>query len=277
MKSVFEETDYLKVIQEKLEFNSTVRGYQTQLARAMKMQTSTFSRVIGGTLHFTREQAADLAEYWKFSKYETQYFLLLVDYARAGTTKLKSLIEEEMNRIKDEVMVIFRKTKTTHSSKAVDEVIFGASWEMRVIHAMVGTTHFNTANTISTRLNLPLDQVSAVLMQMSQMGLIKESKSHRWTNLNPNYAISYPAAKKTATLISRHKAIESVISDHADDFHLTGVLLLNQDTFESEKSSFKELAIRLGQGKNRMGGSAYKTSERATPDAYCLAIDLFRA
>ncbi|MFX6794117.1 hypothetical protein ABTH15_20060, partial [Acinetobacter baumannii] len=59
-------------------------GYKSKLAVAAGCQKSFFSQVLNAHVHRTPEHALGLARFWKLNRLERDYFLELVNHARAG-------------------------------------------------------------------------------------------------------------------------------------------------------------------------------------------------
>ncbi len=67
------------------------------------------SQVMAGSKDFTLEQAKKVAEYFVLPKFETDYFLLLVQIERAGTQDLKNYFREKRDEIKKESLKISKR------------------------------------------------------------------------------------------------------------------------------------------------------------------------
>lgn len=65
------------------------RGHISKMANAMKIQPTLMSMILSGTRELNPENAIELSIYLEHTEIESEYFLLLVQYERAGTYKLK--------------------------------------------------------------------------------------------------------------------------------------------------------------------------------------------
>ena len=63
------------------------------LAETIGCQVSHITNVLSGSGHFNEEQAESAARFFGLNLHETEFFLLLIQYVRAGTTSLKKFYE----------------------------------------------------------------------------------------------------------------------------------------------------------------------------------------
>ena len=77
------------------------RGELQRLAEAARVHPSVITVVLQGARELTLEQAQALAEYFEFTELEERYFLFLVQFARAGTQKLKRTFERQLRELRE--------------------------------------------------------------------------------------------------------------------------------------------------------------------------------
>lgn len=269
---LFNHKTFRAVLEWKLKSHSTERGYQSRLAQAIRTQPSTLSRVIQGGLDLTREQALDMARFWKFNPVETEYFLGLVDLERAGSPTLKTYIEENLDRVRERGKFMFQKPKSVSAEKLKDELKIATSWEIRAIHALMGSDKFHSRSDLANRLNLSEEEVERALQEMAGMGLIAQAKNGKWAIKIFNFTLSNEQAAQTARLIARHKATSSILSRNPNAFHTSGVVSMTAAQYEKYKREFMNLIYALNPK-----GEKPVDVETEEWDAYCVNVDLFRA
>lgn len=90
-KDLFESVDYKQYLIDVLTSNTLGgRGARTTLAQAAGCQLAFISQVLNGNADFSLEQADGISRYLSQNSKERDYFLLLVQYARAGTESLRA-------------------------------------------------------------------------------------------------------------------------------------------------------------------------------------------
>src|SRR5436309_16129314 len=100
-RPLFTYTSYKAYLIDRIEQNKDLRGYQSQLARAAGCQRSFLSQVLNGKFDLSREHAAELSRFWGLDPLETEYFIGLVDLARAGSGHLRKLTETKLATSRD--------------------------------------------------------------------------------------------------------------------------------------------------------------------------------
>lgn len=98
--SLFEFSNYRDYIRYRLNQKREIRGYHSRIARAAGCQKSFLTQVLKEQLNLSRDHAAALTEFFKFSEQEANYFLALVDFERAGTTSLRRMELQRIERLR---------------------------------------------------------------------------------------------------------------------------------------------------------------------------------
>lgn len=101
--NIFDFDNYREFIQRKVQsLQKGGRGEYQKIAKSLRLHTTYLSQVIKGPKNLNQDQSLDLCEYWKLNPLESRYFLLLVDYERAGSQKLRDYVRGQMFQIKEE-------------------------------------------------------------------------------------------------------------------------------------------------------------------------------
>lgn len=82
---VFKAKSYISFIKKQINDNHSVYGYKAKLAEAMGAQRSYLSQILNEKVHITLEQAERLSRYWRLTSLESEYFLDLVSFDKAGS------------------------------------------------------------------------------------------------------------------------------------------------------------------------------------------------
>lgn len=102
MEPIFNFLDYKAYLAARLR-SAAERGAHSQLAIVMGCRPSFVSKVLYRKTHLTPEHAVVLAEYWKLSPTEAEYFRELVQLGRAGSPLLRQVIERRLSTLKEEI------------------------------------------------------------------------------------------------------------------------------------------------------------------------------
>ena len=85
--SVFESLDYKRYMRQQIAAHGDVYGYKSRLAAAAGCQKSYLSQVLNGAHDLTLEHAAGLAAFWQLPRLDGEYFMELVNWARASSPR----------------------------------------------------------------------------------------------------------------------------------------------------------------------------------------------
>src|SRR5437660_270087 len=97
--SLFEYRDYKAYLRDLLsQMPAQGYGVRSKLAQALRCQVAYVSQVFNKEIHFSLEQAEELNRFFGHSHEESDYFLLLVQSARAGTRALKDRIQAQLEQ-----------------------------------------------------------------------------------------------------------------------------------------------------------------------------------
>lgn len=174
---VFDHANYLVVLQEVLAENAGIRGYKSSMARAMGCQASYLSQVLVGKVNITPEQALALADFWNFEELETEFFLTLVNYERAGTERLRRRLRKAIEELREK-SYLFRSQHRGNVKPLVkvnpeDAIFYWSNWECTAIFEYLKLPEARKLSQIAQRFHLPLEFVGRLLERMKRMGLVE--------------------------------------------------------------------------------------------------------
>lgn len=175
---IFKLDEYRSVVLKKLKDESENHGYRTALAKAAGCQLAYISHVLNNNAQFTPDHAAGIAEFWALDELETDYFLGLVDLARAATGRLKKQIERKLNKIRSEYENAFlgRLSHQPYNSERVIEYFI--DWAAAATHALIMIPEYQDTASISKRLKIDDVRVNSILSLLQDLGFAQRVGSH---------------------------------------------------------------------------------------------------
>src|SRR5690606_26718726 len=99
-------------------------------------------------------------KYLAHTEIETDYFALMVQYERAGTTELKKYIEKKIEALRLEALKLSKRI--SHEKKLSDNQrsIFYSSWLYSAVHLFTSTRKQGvTLDEIATRFAIPKNKL----------------------------------------------------------------------------------------------------------------------
>ncbi len=174
--NIFTYGSYKKFLKSIIAENKDIRGVQSLIALSASCQKTYLSQVLSGKSQLTPEHAIGIAKLLKLTQDETDYFINLVHFERAGTPELQKYYELKLesliiNTQKIEKVVISQELSILHKT------IYYSSWIYPAIHVALSVPHLRTVSALSTKFNLTADETIYYLKQLEDMGLATKNNS----------------------------------------------------------------------------------------------------
>jgi uncharacterized protein (TIGR02147 family) len=246
---------------------SSGRGQLSRLAEELNSSSVVMSQVFNGPRDLSSEQALGVASYLGLSELEIEYFMLLVQRARAGTAQLSSHLTRQILKLKEQSRQIGSRIAFESFSKEA-KAQFYSSWAFSAVRLGLAIPK-TTLHTLAETLGLDRSQTAEISDFLLKYGLLTKGKN--------GFELG-PAATHIAhnhPLVERHhlnwrvKALESLRftpRENAEDLHYTGPMLLSHSLAMELRAELMALLARLHK----------KIPNAPNEQVHCLNIDWFR-
>ncbi len=239
-KTIFEFETYRKYLSYKIKSMKDHWGYQAKLSQAAQCQPAYFSQVLKGNSNLSFEQGMGLARYWNLNHDETDYFLLLIQWDRAGQDDLKNFLNQKMTIIKKNHEVIKNKFSHNLIDNSEVEKTYYSTWYWSAIHVIVSIPEYQTEDKIAKRLNLDASEVGKILNHLQQFGLVAK-RNQKWILVKGNLHLSKESPMNFVNHLNwRIKAVQNS-SLNQDGVHFTSVYSISKEDYQH----FKNLILDL--------------------------------
>ncbi|QDK46463.1 hypothetical protein DOM22_15470 [Bdellovibrio sp. ZAP7] len=270
LPSIYSFKDYKKYLQKWIEVHPMKgRGILSAMAKSLRTQTSFLSQVISGELNFSSEQALDLAAYLKLSESETDYLLLMVAYARAGSASLRARLKKQVETAKELGMKERVKSDITYVLSEQDQQIYYSAWYYSVIHIAATLPSLRNAKAIAHKLGLSVSLVENVLEFLLAKDLVRKDKDGHLTFGNSRLHLDWNSPLQ----VRNHSNYRMLTMNSVDkgikleDLHYSSVVSLANEDYQNIRDTISHM-IRDARLKIR-------ESEPAE-ELVCFAVDFFR-
>ena len=266
MVSVYNFDDYRKYIEAVVKERKNAWGIWSQIAKAAGCQSTYLTQSMKGRAELTADHVIGIAEFFELSSDETQFFILILDYGRAATKKLKDFLYEKIRKTKKDQEDLAKRINQPRLDVGEKETLYYSSWYWSAIHVMLSIPIYKTTAKISERLQLPLEQTKFVLTQMKVYGLVKQERDH-WTLAAGDIHIP-----KHSPLIGMHhqnwrtRAVMDSTNPFSDGLHFTGV---HSMSFQ-DAAKIKSLLLDLVDKNKRI------IAPSPEEEAFCINLDFFK-
>jgi uncharacterized protein (TIGR02147 family) len=263
-KSVYDVEDYKKYLL-LMEEQWSGRGMRTDLARALGCQPAYISQVLNGDRHLSLEQSEAATAFFGHSREEAHYFLLLVQFARAGTVPLRDYFRRQLDEHRDQHTDLKTRLGVAQTLTGEDQAAYYSAWYYPAIHVALTIPELQNAAKLAAYFGLDLEKVMEILEFMVATGLA--------TREGNRYQIGTARIHlgKDSKLIAnyhshwRMRAIQSFDRSTQDDLHYSSVVTMSREDFWKLK---EQLIASISDAKSVI-------RESPAEAVYVFNVDLF--
>ena len=242
-------------------------GFRSRMAEAAGCRVAFVSQVLNGSLHFSLEQAEGLNALLNHSSEESDFFLSLIQYGRAGTEVLRNRLKGQISRTREKRLVLKERVDIKTSLSLTDQATYYSSWHYAAIHILVTIEKFQTKEAIYNHLKLSPKRVALVIEFLCSVGLI-QLEGHK---LHPGVTRLFLGSD--SPMISRHhinwrmRAIESLDREVTNEIHLSTLM-----------SFSKRDLLRMREQIVKGIEDTRSVARESTPEEelYCFNVDFFK-
>ncbi|OFZ56142.1 MAG: hypothetical protein A2328_01305, partial [Bdellovibrionales bacterium RIFOXYB2_FULL_36_6] len=216
------------------------RGTQRDIAQHLGCKTAYISQILKGYLDFTLEQGIKLNVFFKHTEEESHFFLLQVQYARAGSHELKLYFEKQMNTVIDHRRNLMKRLKVENTLNENFKHIYYSAWYYAAVHIMLTIPQLRSVHAISNALDLPRPLIIKVLDFLVSCKLAVEKKG-----VYESGAVSIHLSSESIQIQRHHtnwrnKAIQAIDKNLSNNLHYSSVVSMS----ESDISKVREALIK---------------------------------
>lgn len=173
--TLFEYRDYKKYVLDLIEKSSDGgRGLRKKIAAFVGCQVSHITNVLTGSAHFSFEQGEAVARYFGLDANETEFFLLLIQYNRAGTINLKKHCLRILETHAKAFLELGSRIRVSESLRMEDQARYYSCWQMGAAHMLLSIPAFQTRDALAKKLGVSLARIDEILSALVDIGICKK-------------------------------------------------------------------------------------------------------
>lgn len=239
--------------------------YRARMLEGVRMSSSLFSQIIKSEKNLSAEHALEICLFFGLSERETDYFLLLNEYSKAGSEVLKARILKKIRVLQNQALSVAAKVPHDVTLTELEKATYYSSWLYTAVRNLIPTRNGMDIRTVSEILNIPFDKVDDALKFLISIKLV-EVKNGKYF-----YRQGFTHLDSDHPLIFRHhqnwrqRAIVKMDHYRHPNLHYTSPMSLS-------KSAAEKIQTILREGIKE----SIATAQSESPEvAYCLNIDWF--
>lgn len=239
---IFSFDDYRAFIKSRVKDETPKWGAWARLARAANCQATYLSQAMKGKVHLTSDHVHAIALFWKLNASETDFFLLQLEHAKAGSRSLREYLLNRIKRLRSEHTDLTKRFSVNQIESGEKESMYYSSWHWAALHIIVTIPDLQTVPAISQRLQLPVAFVEFSLEKLKHLGFVKKD-GPLW-----KLSIADVHISKNSPMIALHHnnwrqraVVDAMLPQKEKSLHFTGVYSLSRADFEHLKGKMLDL------------------------------------
>ncbi len=264
--SIYDFQDYKEFYRRWLETQpSRGRGVGRRMALHLTTSSTLISQIFNGDRHLNLEMATEVAEFLSLTERETDYFYLLIQYARAGSKKLERNLRRRIEAAQNDARKVSERVIKDKELSEQEKSIYYSNWLYAGVRNIIATREVKTPDSIAERLHVPRQRILGVLEFLLAHGLISESKDGyeyllKRTHISADHPLVHQHHKNW-----RLKGLEKMLAEPEANLFYSGPMSLSQADAERIRNKLLELLKEVTQ----------IVGESDSETVRCLNIDWF--
>ncbi len=268
MKSVwiFDFTDYKDFYQAWVKsLGPKAHGEYRRLATALNVSSTLISQIFKGQKNLSLEMACEFAEYLALSESESEYLLLLVEHAKAGSVKLQNRLSRQIKRTQSDARKLERRMQNHAGLNDAQQSVFYSNYLYSAVRLLTDLPEMSEPEKIARHLGVPANVVKRILEFLLENGLcaIKDGR----LSLGPTRS----HVGSSSPLVAKHHqnwrllGLQKMLNQQEDQVFFTGPMTLS---YKLADEFSRELPDFIAAFMKRVTPSTSETTR-------CLNIDFF--
>jgi uncharacterized protein (TIGR02147 family) len=229
MENIYDHNDYKDYVKSKLLEKG--HGARLKLSEALNCHSAYITQVLNKDAHFNLEQAVEAATFFNLNNEEQDFFLLLLQYAKAGSKKLRDLTNKKIKDIKEARALVSNRMKTKQELDTITQAKYYSRWYYAAIHVLVTIPGKKTKESISVYLGLDMDTVNEAIHFLESTGLIEFDQKGYDTGMTKVFL-----SGDSPFIVQHHenwrlRAIDAITKSRKENLHFSSVYTLSEADF----------------------------------------------
>lgn len=227
-QSLFGYADYKSYVNHRLESSQT-RGQRSALARTLGCQSAYVSAVLRGSADFTPEQGEGINQFFGHNETEADFFLLLLQWQRAGTESLRQRLFHQLEKIRRLRFHLAKRLRPSLQLAAEDQATYYSEWYYSAIHALASLPDHGDITGLAERLGLESTLVGEAVDFLLKAGILSREKGRLAVGrAQIHLSVDSPWISKHH-MNWRLQAMQSLASRNREDLHYSSVISVSKE------------------------------------------------
>ena len=152
------------------------RGEAGRIAKYLGISSTLISQIIAGDRQLTFEHGEILAEYFSLKPLEADYFLFLLQYERAGTSRLREYWRLKLEKLRGDSKILSNRIERQRVFSESEKAVFYSSPLYSAVRLYASTAERGRSiEEITDRFELSRSKIAKIMTFLVETGLVEES------------------------------------------------------------------------------------------------------
>jgi uncharacterized protein (TIGR02147 family) len=262
---VFEEyRELLKVALKSMPRNGF--GQLSKLAKHIGVNSGFLSQILKEDKTFSPEQALGVTEFLQLNEREREYFLLLVNYDRAGSKELKNYLLKNIRAKQSEYQQLKNRVKIDTKLSESTQAIFYSDWVYSAVRQASAIPNLSRPNVIADFLSVPTKRVLEVIEFLLSTGLCVSENGELKIGQRRTHLDESSPLKKNHHQNWRTKALELVFDSWDLKLHYSSPMTISKQ----DAKTVKKIILSMIDQVNQVADQSH------SEELVCFNVDWFR-
>lgn len=264
--SIFDFNDYKTFVKDWIHAQPKKgRGILRRMSEELQISPTMLSHIFQGDKHLSIEVAHDISDFMGLGEDESDYFLLLVLYGKAGSHKLQERFKKKIKFEQKKANQIAQRMKADVELAENSKSVFYSSWIYSAVRNMTACPSFKDVDLIAAHLKVPRNVIQKTMdfLIQNHLCIIKDGKidvGPQQTHINSD-----------SPLVLKHhqnwrvQALSKMVDQNEKNLFFTSPMSMSRSTAEEIRPLILELIENVRK----------KIRPSPSEIVRCLAIDWF--
>lgn len=242
------------------------RGQAARLAKHLGVTPMVISHILKRERHFTQDQALQAAKFFGLDERSTEYFLAMVDFAKAESQDLRRYHQDKLNKIREDVQNIKNLVAGRKILPDADMGIYYSNWYYSGVWLLSMIKGYQDIDSIAEYFKLSRKRVGEIVAFLLRTGLCVQQDgylAHGKTSIHVDKNSEFVNSHRRNW---REKAKEKFTEPDPDDIFYSAPVCLSRKDADVFK---RELLKMINELSKRVQTSPEQ-------QVMCLNVDWFK-
>lgn len=244
--SIYKFQSYKKFIQSWVQtLPKSGHGFYRKLALKLNVSSTLMSQIFHGEKQISLELAFDVATEMGLNNREVEYFVLLVEFERAGTQSLRELFLKKIKSIQQENKKLEKKIHADVEVNEITKSVFYSDWLYSAVRNFIAIEQYADLNHLSDRLRISPQQLREVIDFLVQNGFCVRHEGRLKVGPQKTFISNDSPWVQQHHKNWRIKALEKMPYKQSQNLFYTGPMSMSTEVAEKVRDEISEFLEKV--------------------------------